>query len=167
MKSWKTHTTACMISNKPIFLVLFFTLSLLSGCALPSRGGYDRSTGTYTTKSEQVSKSGKKKTVKKAKIGSVLHGEASYYGPGFEGNLTANGETFDSSEMTCAHKSLPFNTWLRVTRVDTGESVVVRVNDRGPYAKGRILDLSAAAGKKIGLDKVGHAEVRAEVIEGE
>ena len=84
---------------------------------------------SYTTKSEVTTKSGKKKTVKKAKIGSVLRGEASYYGPGLEGNLTANGEVFNSSEMTCAHKSLPFNTWLRVTREDTGESVVVRVND--------------------------------------
>lgn len=154
-----------MILNKRNFLSVCLCCFLLSACSMPMRGGYDRTSGSYTMKSEVTTKSGKKKTVKKAKIGSVLRGEASYYGPGLEGNLTANGEVFNSSEMTCAHKSLPFNTWLRVTREDTGESVVVRVNDRGPYAKGRILDLSAAAGKKIGLDKVGHAEVRAEVIE--
>ena len=67
--------------------------------------------------------------------------------------------------MTCAHKSLPFGTKLKVVRKDNGKSVVVRVNDRGPYVDGRILDLSMAAGKKIGLDKAGHAEVVATVIE--
>jgi len=67
--------------------------------------------------------------------------------------------------MTCAHKSLPFGTKLKVVRKDNGKSVVVRVNDRGPYVDGRILDLSVAAGKKLGLDKVGHAEVVATVID--
>lgn len=67
--------------------------------------------------------------------------------------------------MTCAHKSLPFGTKLRVVRDDTGATVEVRVNDRGPYVRDRIIDLSAAAGKKLGLDKVGHAKVTATVIE--
>lgn len=150
----------------------FILMSLFTSCSMPVRHGYDRDLGGYpggtgikaNASNTKKGASSKKST---AKVGEVLHGEASYYGPGLEGNLTANGETFNSSEMTCAHKSLPFNTMLRVTRDDTGESVVVRVNDRGPYAKGRILDLSAGAGKKIGLDKVGHAMVTAEVIEGE
>ena len=94
----------------------------------------------------------------KAEIGTKLQGEASYYGPGFHGKQTASGEIF-------AHKSLPFGTKLKVVRDDTGASVVVRVNDRGPYVDGRILDLSVAAGKDIGLDKVGHAKVTATVIE--
>lgn len=94
-----------------------------------------------------------------------LTGEASYYGPGFDGKLTASGEVFDQDDYTCAHKSLPFGTKLKVTRVDNGKSVVVRVNDRGPYVDGRIIDLSVAAGKDIGLDKVGHAQVTATVIE--
>ena len=94
-----------------------------------------------------------------------ITGEASYYGPGFDGKKTASGEIFDQDDMTCAHKSLPFGTKLKVVRKDNGKSVVVRVNDRGPYVDGRILDLSMAAGKKIGLDKVGHAEVVATVIE--
>lgn len=151
-------------------LVLALICVLFAACTMPVRHGYDRDLGGYpggkgikaTADNVKKDASSKKST---ATVGEVLHGEASYYGPGLEGNLTANGETFDPSEMTCAHKSLPFNTMLRVTRDDTGESVVVRVNDRGPYAKGRILDLSAAAGKKIGLDKVGHAMVTAEVIE--
>ncbi len=159
-----------MILNK-LFISVSFSLFLLSSCSIPVRGGYNRSTGSYEQKSGETGsqrssakKSNPQKAAEQAPVGEILKGEASYYGPGFEGNLTANGETFDSSEMTCAHKSLPFGTMLRVTRDDTGESVVVRVNDRGPYAKGRILDLSAAAGKKIGLDKVGHAAVTAEII---
>lgn len=152
--------------------VLLVMVFFLMSCTMPVRHGYDRDLGGYpggkgikaTASNTKKGASSKKST---AKVGEVLHGEASYYGPGLEGNLTANGETFDPSQMTCAHKSLPFNTMLRVTRDDTGESVVVRVNDRGPYAKGRILDLSAAAGKKIGLDKAGHAMVTAEVIEAE
>jgi rare lipoprotein A len=101
----------------------------------------------------------------KAEIGLKITGEASYYGPGFHGKKTASGEIFDQDDYTCAHKSLPFGTKLKVVRVDNGSSVVVRVNDRGPYVDGRILDLSVAAGKKIGLDKVGHAKVVATVIE--
>ena len=101
----------------------------------------------------------------KAEIGTKLTGEASYYGPGFHGKQTASGEIFNQNDYTCAHKSLPFGTKLKVVRDDNGASVVVRVNDRGPYVDGRILDLSVAAGKDIGLDKVGHAKVTATVIE--
>lgn len=98
-------------------------------------------------------------------MGMKLTGEASYYGPGFHGKQTASGEIFNQNDMTCAHKSLPFGTKLKVVRKDNGKSVVVRVNDRGPYVDGRIIDLSVAAGKELGLDKVGHAEVVATVIE--
>lgn len=90
---------------------------------------------------------------------------ASYYGPGFDGRKTASGEIFDQTKLTCAHKTLPFGTKLKVTRKNNGKSVVVRVNDRGPYAKGRVLDVSTAAAKKLGMLKAGHAEVVAEVIE--
>ena len=131
---------------------------LLSGCAagnakIASRKGYVRFPEKQYASGE------------KAEIGLKIKGEASYYGPGFHGKQTASGEIFDQEDYTCAHKSLPFGTKLKVVRVDNGSSVVVRVNDRGPYVDGRILDLSVAAGKKIGLDKVGHAEVVATVIE--
>lgn len=131
---------------------------LLSGCAagnakIASRKGYVRFPEKQYASGE------------KAEIGLKIKGEASYYGPGFHGKQTASGEIFDQDDFTCAHKSLPFGTKLKVVRVDNGSSVVVRVNDRGPYVDGRILDLSVAAGKKIGLDKVGHAEVVATVIE--
>ncbi|NJM48345.1 MAG: septal ring lytic transglycosylase RlpA family protein [Alkalinema sp. RU_4_3] len=98
-------------------------------------------------------------------VSNVLNGWASWYGPGFDGNLTANGERFNQNAMTAAHKHLPFGTRLRVTNKDTGRSVIVRINDRGPYAGDRILDLSAGAAEQIGLDVSGVAPIKAEVLE--
>jgi rare lipoprotein A len=92
-------------------------------------------------------------------------GEASYYADKFAGRTTANGETFDPSEMTAAHPSLPFDTRVRVTRVETGESVTVRINDRGPYADDRIIDLSEAAAQEIGMIHEGVVEVRIDVLD--
>lgn len=91
-------------------------------------------------------------------------GEASYYGRGFAGRPTANGERFNPSEMTAAHRSLPFGTRLRVTNVRNGKAVVVRVNDRGPYAGDRILDLSQGAAERIGMITSGTAQVRIDVL---
>ena len=91
-------------------------------------------------------------------------GEASYYGPGFAGRPTANGERFKPSEMTAAHRTLPFGTKLRVTNTGNGKSVVVRVNDRGPYAHNRVIDLSQGAAQRIGMLHSGTAQVRLEVI---
>ena len=141
-----------------VFLCMVCVALLLSGCAegnakIASRKGYVRFPEKQYASGE------------KAEIGLKITGEASYYGPGFHGKKTASGEIFDQDDYTCAHKSLSFGTKLKVVRVDNGSSVVVRVNDRGPYVDGRILDLSVAAGKKIGLDKVGHAKVVATVIE--
>ncbi|MCB0723272.1 MAG: septal ring lytic transglycosylase RlpA family protein [Ignavibacteriae bacterium] len=89
-------------------------------------------------------------------------GIASWYGPGFHGRKTANGERFNTYELTAAHKTLPFNTLVRVINLANDKSVVVRINDRGPYAKGRIIDLSKAAKEEIGMG--GLAEVRLEVV---
>ena len=100
----------------------------------------------------------------KKQIGKTYTGEASYYGPGFHGKKTANGETYDQNAMTCAHKTLPFNTKLKVTNLSNNKSAIVRVNDRGPFKKGRIVDLSVAAAKKIDLIKQGVAKVKVEVI---
>ncbi len=79
----------------------------------------------------------------------VQEGVASWYGPGFQGRKTANGERFDTYEMTAAHKTLPFNTLVKVTNVENGISTIVRINDRGPYVRGRIIDLSNAAKNEI------------------
>ncbi len=91
-------------------------------------------------------------------------GMASFYAAKFQGRRTASGETFNNSAMTAAHRSLPFGTQVKVTNVRNGRSVVVRINDRGPYAKGRIIDLSKAAAKKIGVSRSGVARVKLEVL---
>jgi rare lipoprotein A len=96
----------------------------------------------------------------------ALRGEASYYGAAFAGRKTASGEVFDPGLFTAAHRTLPFGTVLRVTRLDTGTTVYVRVNDRGPFGRARrILDLSTAAAERLDMLKRGIAEVRAEVVE--
>jgi rare lipoprotein A len=77
------------------------------------------------------------------------HGIASWYGPGFQGNKTANGEIFDTNDLTAAHKTLPFNTICRVINLSNDEYVDIRINDRGPYVKGRIIDLSKEAKTQI------------------
>lgn len=93
-------------------------------------------------------------------------GIASWYGPGFDGRETANGEVYDQDAMTAAHPSLAFGTRVRVTRVATGRSVVVRINDRGPYVEHRVIDLSRAAGQALDLMRPGIARVRVEILEG-
>ena len=85
----------------------------------------------------------------------IQTGAASWYGPGFHGKRTANGERFNTHALTAAHKTLPFGTQLRVTNERTGRSVVVRINDRGPYARGRVIDLSKAAADAVGILSVG------------
>ena len=83
--------------------------------------------------------------------GKTLSGRASWYGPSFHGRRTASGESFNTNALTAAHRTLPFGAKVRVVNKRTGRSVVVRINDRGPYAHGRIIDLSRAAAKAIGL----------------
>jgi rare lipoprotein A len=95
---------------------------------------------------------------------SISGGLASWYGPGFDGNYSASGEVFNQNAMTAAHPSLPFGTQVRVTNLDNGQSVVVRINDRGPYAHGRVIDLSAGAARIIGLVSSGVAPVSLEVL---
>lgn len=92
-------------------------------------------------------------------------GVASWYGPGFHGRRTSNGEVYDQHELTAAHPSLPLGTRVRVTNLDSGRSVDVRVNDRGPFAKGRAIDLSHAAASSIGMIGPGTAPVRIDVVE--
>jgi rare lipoprotein A len=91
-------------------------------------------------------------------------GVASWYGPGFHGKRTASGEIYDKEAFTAAHKSLPFGTYVRVQSLDTGAGVVVRINDRGPFVEGRVLDLSEAAARVIGMIQSGTARVSFKVI---
>lgn len=92
-----------------------------------------------------------------------LEGIASYY---WQGVRTASGETFDKRAMTAAHPTLPFNSIVRVTERDSGKSVVVRINDRGPFVPGRVIDLSEAAAEALGMTRRGLTAVRLEVLSG-
>ncbi|NOX17376.1 MAG: septal ring lytic transglycosylase RlpA family protein [Chlorobi bacterium] len=89
---------------------------------------------------------------------------ASWYGPKFHGKLTANGEVYDQMAFTAAHKSLPFGTMLKLTNLENGKSVVVRINDRGPYIKGRDIDLSKGAATALGSIKPGVIKVKVEQL---
>ena len=92
-------------------------------------------------------------------------GSASYYADSLSGNPTASGEPYDKNAFTAAHRTLAFDTMVQVTNLDNGKSVVVRINDRGPHAKNRIIDVSGAAAKQLGLMDSGSAKVRLEVRE--
>ncbi len=91
-------------------------------------------------------------------------GIASWYGPGFQGNHTANGEIYDMYGISAAHKTLPFDTIVKVVDLDTGKSVVVRINDRGPFIEGRIIDLSKGAAEKLGIVEKGITKVGLRIL---
>jgi rare lipoprotein A len=91
-------------------------------------------------------------------------GEASWYGPGFHGKKTASGQIYNQNAMTAAHRTLPLGTRVMVTNLENGKQVKVTINDRGPYVKGRIIDLSKAAARKLGFVKIGTVPVWLEVI---
>ncbi len=100
----------------------------------------------------------------KSAHGFIEEGVASWYGPNFHGKTTANGEIYNQFAMTAAHKILPLGTQVRVTRLDNGRSIIVRVNDRGPFVDDRIIDLSRAAATRLGMMGAGTARVRVQSI---
>ena len=94
----------------------------------------------------------------------VVTGEASWYGPGFYGNRTANGEVYKPGTMTAAHRTLPFGTKVRVTNLWNGRTAVIRINDRGPFIDHRVIDLGHGAASDLGLTASGIAQVKLEVL---
>ena len=92
-------------------------------------------------------------------------GFASFYSDEFDGKTTANGETYNMYELTAAHQTYPFNTMIRVVNLANDKTVIVRINDRGPFVDNRIIDLSLGAAIQLGMDKTGIQEVRLEIIE--
>lgn len=108
---------------------------------------------------------GKRYRVMKSAKGHKERGLASWYGPGFHSERTSSGEPYDMYAMTAAHKTLPIPTYLRVTNLENGRSVVVRVNDRGPFVRGRIIDLSYTAAWKLDMIKTGTARVEIRTVE--
>ncbi|MEM6299274.1 MAG: septal ring lytic transglycosylase RlpA family protein [Bacteroidota bacterium] len=95
---------------------------------------------------------------------STENGKASYYADKFHGRTTASGEKYDKNKMTAAHKKLPFGTRVRVTNKTNGKTIIVRINDRGPFVKGRIIDLSRAAATKVDMIRAGVVDVKMEVL---
>ncbi len=117
----------------------------------PERGGYERDMGQYP------------ENAKAREAGWSQEGIVSYYADKFQGRKTASGQRFDKNAFTAAHRSLPFGTKVNVTNLANGKSVIVEINDRGPYSEERILDLSPAAARKIGLMGRGTVKARIEV----
>jgi len=97
-------------------------------------------------------------------LGSTMYGVSSWYGPNFHGKSTSSGEQYNMHAFTAAHKTWPMDTMVRVDNLNNGKSVIVRINDRGPFVSGRVIDCSYAAGKAIGLDASGVANVRLSVV---
>ncbi|MGM0678908.1 MAG: septal ring lytic transglycosylase RlpA family protein, partial [Pseudomonadota bacterium] len=108
---------------------------------------------------------GKRYYVKTSSQGYVERGHASWYGKKFHGHRTSSGETYDMYAMTAAHKSLPLPTYAEVTNLENGKKIIVKVNDRGPFHPGRIIDLSYAAAKKLGMSGKGTAPVQVKALE--
>jgi len=136
--------------------LVFFPFVLLMGCTSNIRYYSGESNGYV----EPVETVGGLSTIKKGSFTGI----ASYYADKFHGKKTASGEIFNMYKFTCAHKTLPFGTKLKVTNLLNSKSVVVTVNDRGPFVQGRVLDLSKAAAEKIDLIKTGTAKVKCEIV---
>lgn len=143
---------------KAIYVFIF--LFCLYSCSPSPR--YTSGSIKDKKQSSNISKKGKNKFNKDK---TVYEGVASYYGPNFHGKLTANGEVFDMYGVTAAHKEIPFNTVARVTNLDNQKSLILRINDRGPYIDGRILDCSYGAAKKLDFIDIGTTNVKIEVLE--
>lgn len=135
--------------------LLMMSSLLLASCGMTSRLGSDRG---------EEGKTGTSGTVRAGTM--IEEGIASWYGPNFHGKLTANGEKYDMYGLTAAHRTLPFNTLVRVVNKSNGKSVTVRINDRGPYAKNRIIDLSRRAASEIDMLGPGTAPVELILVEG-
>ena len=157
-------------------VLLLGLLGILAGCAETELAVHNAK--RFQTPSENYGTIGRYKVGKPYQIANVWYypradylydetGIASWYGPGFHGRETANGEVYDQHAMTAAHRTLPMPSLVRVTNLENGRSVKVRVNDRGPYAHGRIIDLSKRAAELLGFVNQGTAKVRVQVLEME
>ena len=137
---------------------------MIMGCSSSPRytTGSTPNRSKSTKKIKSTSASSKNGKVKHRK---VMTGVSSFYAEDFHGKLTANGEVYDMYGVTAAHKTLPLNTVCRVTNLANNKSLILRINDRGPYIKGRILDCSYGAAKKLDFIKEGTTNVKIEVIE--
>jgi len=143
-------------------IIYGIVLILLSGCT-PSPRFAERDNNFKGGRiPQQIGQSGKNAS---GKILLTLEGVASYYAHDFHGRQTSSGETYDMNALTAAHRNFPFGTKIRVTNLENSKTVIVRVNDRGPFKEERIIDLSMGAAKEIDMILNGTARVRLEVLE--
>jgi rare lipoprotein A len=160
--------------------VLLLSTALLSGCAEANLFGHYAKKATSGDESPAAGSTAAPgyKVGKPYQVGGVWYypkedfdydetGIASWYGPDFHAKVTANGETFDQNAVTAAHKTLPMPSVVRVTNLDNGRSLVVRVNDRGPFVNGRVIDLSRRAAQLLGFEGNGTAKVRVQILADE
>lgn len=146
--------------KKILILIVMITLS---SCSSAIR---------FTSENDMINNSGDSSSKKQTnvnnsniKIGYSFKGKASFYADKYDGRKTASGEVFKQSELTAAHKTLPFGTLCKVTNLKNNKSVIVKINDRGPFVKDRVIDLSYAAAKELDMIKDGVINVEVEVIE--
>lgn len=130
-------------------LLIILTAILFTSCSSAVRF-----TSANTTKYEDNN----------TEVVTVMYGKASYYGSEFEGRNTSNGETFSNREYTAAHKSLPFGSLVKVTNLANNKSVIVRINDRGPYVAGRVIDLTRVAAEELDMVRAGIIDVKIELL---
>jgi len=160
------------MSKRRSFLFLLWVLLplmlLLDGCSGKKARKYEDTKFTSAARHKSTMRCytvlGKTYQPTYVKLGQTMTGISSWYGPNFHGKLTSNGERYNMHAKTAAHKTWPMDTMVKVTNLQNGRSTVVRINDRGPFVRGRIIDCSYAAGKDLGLDKMGIAKVRIEVV---
>jgi len=145
------------------FLLAGYCLLATQAC-VPIRQELSGGAGRAVSTASSGSESGKPGSTRTGDWKNEMEGLASWYGRDFNGRLTSSGEVFDMYDMTAAHKTLPLQTVVRVHNLDNGKSVEVRINDRGPYVAGRIIDLSRKAARALGMRDVGTARVRLEIV---
>lgn len=154
-KRWAEPFSACTRSSRPwlIVAICFVLASAMFGCSAQHALETQNVSPAPALSAPPVPQRGRLEV-------------ASWYGPGFVGRVTSDGETYNPEELTAASKTLPIGSRVRVTNTYNGRSVVVRINDRGPYVRGRSLDLSRGAARRIGLIKRGVCRVRVRVVRG-
>ena len=160
-----------------ILIIALFSLStFFSGCSSSKKPTVQKTTAQKPYKTKYTSKARHKSTMRCytvrgkrysptfVKVGQVMKGVSSWYGPNFHGKHTSNGEVYNMHARTAAHKTWPMDTMVKVTNLQNGKTTTVRINDRGPFVRGRIIDCSYTAGKEIGLDRMGIAKVSIQVV---
>jgi len=148
----------------PLPIIIIFSLFLLMACGPKQRIVYKREVPPPPEKKEVVKGEIKEEKIEKRESRGVQYGVASWYGSDFHGRPTSSGEIYDMYQLTCAHNTLPLGTLVMITNLENGRSLELKVNDRGPFVKERVIDLSYAAAQILDIWEKGTAFVKVEVI---